>query len=204
MRSADYAELLEPIDGAFPCGEPLDYDPGFLEFERATRAGPERQAGDQTVAGETQDWRHVAELGVELAGRSKDIRIAVALARAWLATEGFAGLAGGLSLIAGYLDGYWDELHPAPDADDGGDQTIRLNALANLRDAAGLLAEIRRVPLAAARGVEAKRRALQTGRGKVGAVHGVRHEQQHRAATPQSRFHRTKDKTYQARRGPHP
>ena len=67
MRSADYAELLEPIDGASLCGEPLDYDPGFLEFERATRAGPERQAGDQTVAGEAQDWRHVAELGVELA-----------------------------------------------------------------------------------------------------------------------------------------
>ena len=48
--------------------------------QRATRAGPERQAGDQTVAGEAQDWRHVAELGVELAGRSKGIRIAVALA----------------------------------------------------------------------------------------------------------------------------
>ncbi|QQP93110.1 type VI secretion system protein TssA (plasmid) [Skermanella sp. TT6] len=153
MRSADHAELLEPVDGASPCGEPLDYDPGFLELERATRAGPERQAGDQTVAGDAPDWRRVAELGGELAGRSKDIRIAIALARAWLGTEGFAGLAGGLSLIAGFLDGYWDELHPAPDPDDEGDQTIRLNALANLRDSAGLLAEIRRIPLAAARGV---------------------------------------------------
>ena len=56
------------------------------------------------MAGEAPDWPHVAELGLELAGRSKDVRIAIALARAWLATEGFAGLAAGLSLTAGYLD----------------------------------------------------------------------------------------------------
>jgi type VI secretion system protein ImpA len=153
MTSVNFAELLEPIKGPFNCGKALDYDLDFLEFDLATRGKPDRQAGDQTVAGEAPDWPRVAELGLELAGRSKDVRIAIALARAWLATEGFAGLAAGLSLTAGYLDRFWEGLHPAPDADDDGDQTIRLNALANLGDPAGLLADIRRVPLVAARGI---------------------------------------------------
>ncbi|WP_207478254.1 type VI secretion system protein TssA [Arenibaculum pallidiluteum] len=151
MSRAEDANLLAAVDGADPCGEALDYDLDYLEFEIAARGKPDRQLGDATAAGDATDWIQVAALGLELARRSKDLRIGATLTRAWLHTDGFRGLADGLALLADYLERYWDGVHPRPDADDADDPTVRVNALANLCDPAGLLADIRHAPLADSR-----------------------------------------------------
>lgn len=149
MLDADH--LLQPVDGSDACGEALDYDLGFLELEMASQGKPGQQIGDAVMAEEPPDWREVWRLGLDLAGRSKDLRIGVLLARSALNQSGFSGLRGGLELLAGYVEQFWPDLHPRPDAEDGDDQTVRLNTLANLCDPAGLMAEIRLVPLTGSR-----------------------------------------------------
>jgi type VI secretion system protein ImpA len=84
-------------------------------------------------------------LALELSARSKDIRVAMLLARARLHTAGFLGLEESLRLLVGYVVRYWDTVHPVPEADE--DDTIRMSALAALSDPAGLLGDVRRAPL---------------------------------------------------------
>ena len=50
--------------------------------------------------------------------KSKDLRIAVYLTRAAVRTDGLAGLADGLEVLAGFVEKYWDGVHPQLDPDD--------------------------------------------------------------------------------------
>lgn len=171
MLDADH--LLKPISDGDPCGDALDYDLGFLELEMASQGKPAQQIGaSATSEEEPPDWREVWRLGLDLAARSKDLRIGVLLTRSALSQSGFSGLRQGLDLLAAYIEDHWSGLHPRPDAEDGEDQTVRLNALANLLDPAGLMAEIRQVPLTASRqfGAFALRDWLETQRGQPGEV----------------------------------
>jgi type VI secretion system protein ImpA len=143
MLDVDF--LLQPASDDLPSGEALDYDIGYLQLEIAARGRSEQQIGDAISAGAEPDWPQVETLAIELSARSKDIRVAILLARALLQGEGFAGLDQALRLLAGYTERFWDTLHPAPEPDE--DDTIRMNALAALADPAGLLGEIRRAPL---------------------------------------------------------
>ena len=78
------------------------------------------------------DWRDVRTQAEALFERTKDLRVAVHLANAVFALEGFTGLRDGLSLIAGLLEGYWETVHPQLDADDDDDPTFRVNAVQEL------------------------------------------------------------------------
>jgi type VI secretion system protein ImpA len=138
--------LLQPTSDSSPCGEALDYDIDFLELEIAARGRSEQQMGDAVSAGEEPDWRAVETMALALCGRSKDLRVAVLLARARLRNGGFTGFEEGLRLLAGYADRYWDTVHPMPEP--GEDATIRINALAALADPTDLLGDVRRAPLA--------------------------------------------------------
>jgi type VI secretion system protein ImpA len=123
--------LLEPVSESKPTGDNLEYRPEFAELERAARGKPARQMGSAVVPGESPNYARVIELAGELLGRSKDLRVAVQLARAWLETAGFAGFAEGLRLTRGLLERYWDALHPELDPDDR-DATMRVAALSGL------------------------------------------------------------------------
>ncbi|WP_192246832.1 type VI secretion system protein TssA [Mesorhizobium silamurunense] len=147
----DVDHLLKPVSEANPCGEALDYDLSFLELEMAAQGKPARQMGDSVIAAEAPDWRQVWQLGLELAARTKDLRVGVLLTRSALSQFGYPGLRNGLELLAGYVEFYWPELHPRPDVEESGDQTVRINALANLCDPSGLIAEVCQVPLTASR-----------------------------------------------------
>jgi type VI secretion system protein ImpA len=141
----DVGGLLKPVSDEQPSGEALDYDIGFLQLEIAARGRSEQQMGDAVSAGAEPDWPLVESLALELSQRSKDIRVAILLTRALLHNAGFGGLEEGLRLLAGYAGQFWETLHPDPEPDE--DDTIRMNALAALSDPAGLLGELRRVPL---------------------------------------------------------
>ncbi|WP_105374991.1 ImpA family type VI secretion system protein [Neorhizobium huautlense] len=147
----DPEDLIRPVSDGNVCGDALDYDLSFLEFEIASQGKPAQHIGVSLSEEEAPNWEEVWRLGLELATRTKDLRIGVLLARSALSQFGFSGLARGLELLVAYVEIYWPELHPRPDAEDGGDQTVRLNALANLCDPSGLMADILRVPLTASR-----------------------------------------------------
>lgn len=123
--------LLDPVSEAQPTGHNLEYESEFAELELAARGKPARQMGEAVAPGEPANFVRVIELASGLLQRSKDLRIAVQLARGLLETEGFAGLADGLYVTRGLLERYWDALYPELDPDEQ-DAMMRRAALSAL------------------------------------------------------------------------
>lgn len=143
------AELLLPLPGS-PCGSDLEYDAEFLSLERMVQGKAPQQMGSAVVPGEEPVWNLVLDKGVALFARTKDLRVAVIVARALLA-QGFAGLSDGLALVHGLVAQHWDGLFPRLDSDDGGDATFRLNILAGLCDSATFVDRVRGLDLVVSR-----------------------------------------------------
>lgn len=134
MSVLDASALLQPTLPEEPCGPDLQYDPDFISMESASQGKPEQQYGDTIIPAESPDWKEVKRLGLALLERSKDFRIACHLGRAMLATDGFAGFGDCLSLIRGYIEQYWENVHPQLDPEDDNDPTERVNIVASLSD----------------------------------------------------------------------
>jgi type VI secretion system protein ImpA len=132
MSVLDLDKLLAEISEDAPCGEDLEYDPAFGELERATEGKPEQQFGETIIPAEDPNWKDVKRLAIELLGRTKDLRAAAHLTRALIRQDGIPGLADGLELIRGYIEKYWDTVHPQLDPDDNNDPTMRVNAVVQL------------------------------------------------------------------------
>ena len=125
----DLAALLAPVSAEAPSGEPVEYDPQFNELETLSKGTPEQEVGTTIIPAEEPDWREVERVGLELAARAKDLRVAVYLVRAELKLGGLPGMAAGLALIRGYLEQYWPSVHPQLDPEDDNDPSARVNAL---------------------------------------------------------------------------
>lgn len=143
----DLTGLAAPIDPDQPSGENLEYDSAFLDLERAAQGKPEQQFGDTVVAAEEPDWRVVHNQAVALFDRTKDIRVAVHLARALTHTEGLTGFGAALQLIRALLEQHWPSVHPQLDPDDDNDPTMRINALVAIQDPEQILRPLREAPL---------------------------------------------------------
>jgi len=143
----DPAAFTSALDAANPSGPNLEYDPDFLALDRAQQGKPEQVIGDNVKPGEDPDWPDVRERAEALLARARDLRVASALALALLKTEGVPGLAAGLSIIRGLLEGQWDTVHPQLDADDDNDPTFRVNSLMGLAAADGMLKALRECPV---------------------------------------------------------
>ncbi len=153
LLSTSIADLAAPLDELLPCGENLEYDPQFLALEAALNGKPEVQYGSTITPATGPDWKAARALALELMARTRDLRVAVGLARALLGMEGAPGLAAGLSLLAALLATQWDSVHPQLDADDDNDPTLRLNTLAALVEAGGMLRQLRDMPLVEVRAI---------------------------------------------------
>src|SRR6187455_3080368 len=126
MISVD--ELTAPLPGADPCGEDLSAGTSLLELETLIVGKSERQFS----AAEPPDWRKVRQACLELFGRSRDLRVSVALCLALTCTEGLEGLRDGLATLRALLEKYWVPLHPKLDPDDNNDPLQRVNTIAVL------------------------------------------------------------------------
>ena len=141
---SDLDRLLQPVSEAAPCGEDLTYDADFLALETAAAGKPEQQFGDTVIAAEPPDWRDIESRCETLSARTKDLRVAGLLCRAWVNVRGAAGLADGLELMARLLEQHWDGVHPQPE---DGDYFMRMNGLGQVDDAVGLLGDLRQSEL---------------------------------------------------------
>ncbi|MEJ2394942.1 MAG: type VI secretion system ImpA family N-terminal domain-containing protein [Candidatus Thiodiazotropha sp.] len=108
MECIDLKQLLKESSEASPAGDDLEYDPLFGEMELAAKGKEEQQFGDTLIAAEEPDWSALKSCALAVVERSKDLRAAVQLTRALIHTDGYSGLADGLSLLRGYLDDYWE------------------------------------------------------------------------------------------------
>lgn len=154
MSSVDVEKLLEKISAVAPCGENLEYDPALQTLESAATAKPAQEYGGTVVPAEEPDWSKVQSLATEILSRTKDLHIvATYLAHALVHTEGFPGCAQALLLMRGYLEQYWDTVHPQLDPDDNLDPISRINAINALSDPQTIVHSLRRLPFVRAPGV---------------------------------------------------
>ncbi|MDR5784945.1 type VI secretion system protein TssA [Caballeronia sp. LZ065] len=126
--------LLEPVTDQAPCGDELTYDQAFIDLERLAVGKTEQQFGSTIIPAENPDWHQVAVRASGLLKRTKDLRVATLLTRAWVQLHGLAGYGRGVALIAGLLERYWQALHPHVETDGESDPLMRINALRNLGD----------------------------------------------------------------------
>lgn len=140
----DFKALLAPIPGEKPGGESAAYDLRS-EIEEARRADDQLAKGAWgTEKIKTADWVAATKIATEaLAGKSKDLRIAVRLTEALVKRHGFAGLRDGCRLLRELQENFWDGLYP--EIDEGGDLEARAADLQWLNDK--LTASVRDVPL---------------------------------------------------------
>jgi len=136
---ASVAAWLQPLpDAQSPCGPDLEYDNEFLALMQAVAGKPESQFGPA----EAPEWRKALDIAAGLLERSRDLRVAIEWGRSVLQLHGYAALLPALTLINGLVESQWSHVHPMPDPDDG-DPYGRVNALALLREPAGLLGALR-------------------------------------------------------------
>jgi type VI secretion system protein ImpA len=136
-------DLLQPIPGGTPAGANLHYDPVYDKVKEARREEADVDQGDWKTARKVADWPLVIKLTSEaLATKSKDLQLAAWLTEALLHHEGLGGLRGGLGLLRGLLEQFWDGLYPE---NEDGDLELRaapLNWVGRYLDAG-----VRMVPL---------------------------------------------------------
>lgn len=149
MSSIDLTSLLAAVSDAAPAGPNLEDDASFAELEAAAKGKPEQQFGETVIPGEEPDWRQVKGLALGLLGKTRDLRVGVTLTRALMVTDGVEGVADGLALMRGWLDGMWDALHPQLDPADP-DPIQRTNTLAALDDYDAAVRAARDMPIVAA------------------------------------------------------
>jgi type VI secretion system protein ImpA len=146
MAVLDLGKLLAPVTADAPAGLNLEYDPAFAAVERAAAGKPEQVIGGAVTPEEPPEWNSVFTGSLELLGRTKDLRVAVLLARALLYRNGVSAFAEALSLLKGLVEQHWAVVHPQLDPDDDNDPTMRVTALSALATS-GLMLALRQSPL---------------------------------------------------------
>jgi type VI secretion system protein ImpA len=129
----------------------MEYDGEFGEMERSAQGKGEQQFGTTIVSSEPPDWKAVRKSVQSLLERTKDMRVAVYLARCSLNLDGLPGFQFALQLLRGYVETYWDSVHPGLDHSDNDDPTYRTNTLVALCDEETTLRELRDVPIVSSR-----------------------------------------------------
>jgi type VI secretion system protein ImpA len=147
----DLEACLQPISSDSPSGENLEYDAAFGELERACIGKPEQEYGSKVIPAEEPNWREAQSRARELIERTKDFRVAVPLARIDLALGRLIDFSKDLELIAGYVEHFWESVHPQLDPDDGNDPIVRVNILESLCDPTSTLNLLQAIPLVSSR-----------------------------------------------------
>jgi len=141
MDVLDYASHASPMSDEEPAGPNLEYDERFAELSRYLIP---KAASMVTTDGEPEDdkvdWKPATELAESLITQTRDIRVAVNLARCAVHTKGLAGLSSAIGLVKSLLENMWDDVHPVPEADEDMDVMMRYNALSGLEDPAVIIA----------------------------------------------------------------
>lgn len=103
-------ELLAPVSDEDPAGADLSYDGERQRIEGAFELAA--QGGD---AADEVDWRETVGLIEDQSRRTKDVWLAVYLARAGARRGDLATVERGCAMLAGLFERYWQSAHPSLD-----------------------------------------------------------------------------------------
>ena len=129
----DRDAVLQPVSDEAPAGPDLSYDPAREGIEQAFASPPDEV-----------DWDATIRAIVEQMGRTRDLWLAVYLARAGARAGRLAVVGDALDLLAGYVERLWDSVHPT--LEEYGIEGRR-GACESLVRIGEFLAPLRRVPL---------------------------------------------------------
>ena len=157
----DVESLLQPLGEDQPCGPSLVYEPAYLELNQLVEQPADAEKG--------QEWGKIRSKAIDLLGQTKDLRLALQVARAGLNTDGFPGYRDGLALFAGLIEGFWPVVHPRLDED--GDATERVMLVQTLCHPTELFA-LKNCPVVSAGAGTFSLRDIQMAHGKMPVPEG--------------------------------
>lgn len=144
---AELTKLLEPLPTADGAGRDLDGTLELSAFEMLIRE-PETAPIAGVEWQDERDWRVIEHDALALLATSRDLRIAVQLARARLQTQGLRAFCQVLCFISELTRRSWTSVYPRLDAESA-EPTARVNALEELASKP-MLDQLRRTRLAVA------------------------------------------------------
>lgn len=161
QKNGYFDAVLQPFSGDAPCGQPLDYESDFILLQSRLQPRQEIEYGDFVEAPEPLNWREIESECLKLIGRSKDIRLVIALMRCRLRQVGLIAIEEGLIALLRLLKQFPDDLHPQLIDEGEFEPVIRANALAELENNQGFLADLRHKELPRALGMQVTIKALE-------------------------------------------
>jgi type VI secretion system protein ImpA len=115
----DFARLLEPISPEQPAGVDLYYAVDFDQIKEARRQEDTAPMREWEREVKLADYKLVVKLTEDaLTRKTKDLRLAVWLAEAWIYREGTAGLLSGIQFLHALLEKFWADIYPKIDGTD--------------------------------------------------------------------------------------
>jgi len=148
-----YQELLQPISDEMPCGENLEYDAGFIMLQSKLQPRLDAEYGSFVEAAEPINWAETERDCLALLQKSRDIRLIIILMRCRIRQIGLGALTEGLRALRDLLIAFPAAIYPQLSEEGVYDPVMRANALSELEDINGLLADIRNQPLPKAAGL---------------------------------------------------
>lgn len=107
----DLERFLAPIAGDDPAGPDLAYDPDRFRIEQAFDT-PSGSDGSVEPPASSVDWREIIALIVDQADRTKDLWLAIYLARAGARAGRLDVTVAGVQALAGLTERFWGTVHP--------------------------------------------------------------------------------------------
>jgi type VI secretion system protein ImpA len=147
---AELGALLEPISESAAAGPDLDGTLELSAFEMTVRE-PEAPPIAGVEWQDERDWRAIESTALKLLAKSRDLRIAVQLARARCQTQGLPAFCDVVRFTCELAQRHWTSVYPQLDAE-GAEPTARVNALEELTSPP-LLDQLRRTRLPVAPGL---------------------------------------------------
>ena len=105
-------ELLAPVAGEDPCGPDLTYATERYEIEQAFETSVSIDASGVAADAADVDWRNILKLIEAQSRLTKDIWLAVYMARTGVRSGALDTTQAGAKYLAGLLETYWDGVHP--------------------------------------------------------------------------------------------
>lgn len=104
--------LLAPVSDADRAGPDLAYDPQRHEIEQAFEASVSIDTNGASPQDVDVDWRRIIVMIADQSSRTKDVWLAVYLARAGARADRLDVVETGARYLAGLLDRFWKDAHP--------------------------------------------------------------------------------------------
>jgi len=108
----DVEKLLAPVSEDEPAGPDLAYDAGRQAIEQAFETSISIDSSGEEAAASEVDWRQVINNITAQSAQTKDVWLAVYLARAGAMSGDMETVEGGVKYLAGLLEQYWPSVHP--------------------------------------------------------------------------------------------